>query len=444
MFEPDTRGIKFGPFWIRPGLTRLNVATVVFGSFFTVATLVFMSLITPYVLNEIIHVPADQQGTVTGRLTLLQEIVTVMLVAVMGAWSDKVGRRFIYSTGFVVLAAAYVIYPLATNEPQLIMYRLVFAVGVAMTPVMLSASIQDTPQEVSRGQWVGFNNIFQGLGVVLIATVFLSRLPQYYASIGYDPVMAGRLTFWTAAAVCLFAAVFLRLGLPHGGNAGDDEHNVFGQLREGISAGLHNPRLALAFGAAFIGRGDLVIVGNFLSLWVTQAGIDRGMSTADSVGRAAMMFGIVQLAAIGSAFFVGMMSDRINRVTGLMIGLTLALIGYSTMGVFADPFDGTMIPIAVLLGLGEVSVIVTAGALLGQEAGTKRRGAIIGIFNLMGAIGIMTIGFLGGLIYDGIGRSAPFWAMGLMNGALLLAALVVRARAGEPEPEPEEPTGEIS
>lgn len=439
MFEPDPNGIKLGPFWIRPGLTRMNAVTVIFGSFFTVATLVFMSLITPYVLNEIIHVPEDQQGTVTGRLTLLQEIVTVMLVGLMGAWSDKVGRRFIYSSGFVILAIAYVVYPLATNETELVIYRLVFAVGVAMTPVMLSASIQDTPQEVSRGKWVGFNNIFQGLGVLLIATLVLSRLPQYYSSIGYDPVMAGRLTFWTASAVCLFAAVILRLGLPHGGDGGDEEHGVFGQMREGLSAGLNNPRLALAYGAAFIGRGDLVIVGNFLSLWVTQAGIDRGMSTADSVGRAAMMFGIVQLAALCSAFFIGLMSDRINRVSGLMIGLTLAAIGYTTMGVAADPFDGTMIPIAILLGLGEVSVIVTAGALLGQEAGTKRRGAIVGIFNLMGAIGIMTIGFAGGLVYDGIGRSAPFWAMGLLNGVLLLAAIVVRLRAGEPEQVLEEP-----
>jgi MFS family permease len=232
------------------------------------------------------------------------------------------------------------------------------------------------------------------------------------------------------------------MGLPHGGEAGEDEHNVFGKMREGVSAGRRNPRLALAYGAAFIGRGDLVIVGNFLSLWVTQAGIDRGMSTADSVGRAAMMFGIVQLAALGSAFFVGLMSDRINRVTGLIIGLGLAVVGYTSMGVFADPFDGTMIPIAVLLGLGEVSVIVTAGALLGQEAGTKGRGAIIGIFNLMGAIGIMTIGFLGGLIYDGIGRSAPFWAMGLLNGVLLLTAVVVRMRAGEPEQKQAEPVGE--
>ncbi|MFQ5634807.1 MAG: MFS transporter [Gammaproteobacteria bacterium] len=431
MFEPDTTGIRLGPFWIKPGLTRLNATTVVFGSFCTVAMIVFMGLIQPYVLNEIVHVPADRQGTVTGRLTLLQEIVTIMLVGLMGAWSDRVGRRFIYSLGFVVLGLGYLVYPLAGSEFELVVFRLLFAVGTAMVPVMLSATIQDSPQEISRGKWVGFNNIFQGLGVLLLSTALLSRGPTIFTGLGYDAVTAGRLSFWAATALCLAFALVIRAGMARGGTTTPGKFNVLAQTRDGIAAGWRNPRLALAFGAAFIGRGDLVVVGSFLTLWITQAGIDRGLSTAASVARAAMMFGIVQLAAMAAAFFVGVMSDRINRVTGLCVGLALACAGYTLMGVAADPFDGTMIAIAVLLGIGEISVIVSAGALLGQEAGVRRRGAVVGAFNLMGGIGIMTVGFGGGLIYDAFGRSAPFTVMGILNGALLLIGLFVRQRTAD-------------
>jgi len=117
---------------------------------------------------------------------------------------------------------------------------------------------------------------------------------------------------------------------------------------------------------------------------------------------------------------------------GLCIALTMAAIGYAAMGLFADPFDGSMFALAILLGAGEVSVIVTAGSLLGQEAGWKKRGAVVGVFNLMGGIGIMTVSYFGGIIFDEIGRSAPFTVMGILNGILLIAGLVVRFRSGEP------------
>jgi MFS family permease len=432
MFEADQSGIKFGPFWIKPGLTRLNVGAVMFGSFSTVAMIVVMSLMQPYILTEIVKIPLAEQGTVTGRLHMLQELVTILLVGFMGAWSDRVGRRFVYVLGFTILGAGYFIYPLATSEIELVIYRLVFAVGVAMTPVMLSTTIQDIPQEVSRGKWLGINNVLQGLGVVLISTAILSQAPGWFMAIGFDAVMAGQLTFFCAAVFCIFSALVLRASLAKSIPGGKQHESVFAGLRHGINRGRQNPRLALAFGAAFIGRGDLVVVGSFLTLWVTQAGIDHGMTTADAVGRAGMMFGIVQISAMLWAYFMGMLADRINRVTGLCIALTMAAIGYAAMGLFADPFDGSMFVLAVLLGAGEVSVIVTAGSLLGQEAGWKKRGAVVGVFNLMGGIGIMTVGYFGGIIFDDIGRAAPFVVMGILNGLLLIAGLVVRFRSGEP------------
>ena len=60
-----------------------------------------------------------------------------------------------------------------------------FAVGAAAAPVMLSTTVQDTPQEISRGKWVGLNNIFQGFGVLLIATAILSQAPDWFTGRGF-------------------------------------------------------------------------------------------------------------------------------------------------------------------------------------------------------------------------------------------------------------------
>ncbi len=416
----------------------MNVAAVMYASFSTVSMIVVMSLMQPYILTEIVNIPFSEQGTVTGRLHLLQEVVTIFLVGLMGAWSDRVGRRFVYVLGFLIVACGYFVYPLATSENELILYRLIFAVGVAMIPVMLSTTIQDVPQEISRGKWLGISNVLQGLGVVLISTGILTQAPDWFTSYGFDPIMAGRLTFWSAAGFCVFSALVLRVGLSGGIPGGKKRESLFSGLRHGINQGLQNPRLALAYCAAFIGRGDLVIVGSFLTLWVTQAGVDHGMTTAAAVGRAGMMFGIVQISALSWAYCMGMLTDRMNRVTGLCIASGMAAIGYAAMGLFADPFDGSMFILAILLGAGEVSVIVTAGSLLGQEAGWKKRGAVVGVFSLMGGIGIMTVGYYGGVIFDNIGRSAPFTAMGILNGLLLIAGLIVRSQSGEPIAEPEE------
>jgi MFS family permease len=434
MFSADPAGLRFGPFWLRPGLTRGNAATVMFASLTTIAMVVYISLIQPYVLNEIVPVPEARQGKVIGYLTAMQEVVVVLLVGFIGAWSDRVGRRLVYVLGFTLMAAGYAAVTLAQTETELYAYRIVFALGIAAVPVMLSTTNQDTPQEVSRGKWIGTNNILQGLGVLLIATVILGQMPQWYARAGFDAVAAGRLSLWTAAGFCLLVAAVLWRGLPQVTGDTSRRSSLANRFGEGLREGLNNPRLAVAYGAAFISRGDMVIVGNFLTLWVTRDGIDQGLTTAEATGRAFMLFGIVQASALLWAACMGIMADRVNRMSALCIALVVATAGYGAMGLIGDPYGPYVIPLAILLGFGEVSVIVAGGVLLGQEARASVRGAIVGCFNLMGALGIVVVSGVSGLLFDAVGRNIPFVMMGALNGLLLVSALYVRWRAGQPAP----------
>ena len=169
-FKPDTNGRKIGPFWFVPGISALNAVTVTYGAFSTLSILTYMNFIQPYVLNEILEIPAERQGSLTGLLGTVQEIVVILLMGWVGATSDNVGRRIVYVVGFLVVALGYFIYPLATTELQLIVFRIMFAIGAAITPVMLSACIVDYIQEGPRGKWVGFNSVFNGLGILFMAT----------------------------------------------------------------------------------------------------------------------------------------------------------------------------------------------------------------------------------------------------------------------------------
>jgi MFS family permease len=430
----EEKTLKLGPLWFHPGVSGINLTTLVLGAFGTMAMISFMSFMQPYVLTELLHVPAQEQGSLTGNLHAFQELLFICVAGFIGALSDRLGRRLIYSSGFIIVAAGYFLYPLADSVAQLYMIRGFFALGVATVAVMMSACIVDYIQERSRGRWLGTISIFNGMGIVTMAAL-LTRLPQAYQDSGADNVSAGIYSFWTVAALCLFVGAFLFAGLYRGRIAERDSKNLLQQFGEGVRQGIANPRLAVAYGGAFIGRGDFAVVGTFFSLWLTQVGIEQGMTSAEALKKAGLLFVLIQVCALLWAPIMGFITDRVSRLTALCIGATLAGSGYLFMSLVPDPFGPVMYPAAVLLGMGETGVVISAGALLGQEATPRYRGSIVGVFGLMGGIGILATTFLGGQLFDGIGRTAPFAMMGIMNFVLLVAAFYVRATVSEQAPE---------
>jgi nitrate/nitrite transporter NarK len=66
-----------------------------------------------------------------------------------------------------------------------------------------------------------------------------------------------------------------------------------------------------------------------------------------------------------------------------------------------------------------------SSALVGQEAPEKSRGSILGVFGVIGAIGIAVATFVGGEIFDSIGKTAPFAMMVCFNLVIVTWALYV-------------------
>ncbi len=429
MDTPNKTGLKLGPLWFAQGYSGLNVFTLLVGCLSSISIIAYMGFIQPYLLTEVLHIPQAEQGTLTGNLAAIQEIVVILVMGFAGALSDRTGRRAVFVTGFLLLGAGYLVYPLANSVMQLYIFRCLFGIGAAVVPVMLSACIVDYIQDRSRARWVGVTSIFNGLGVVIMATL-LAKTPAMYLEYGADPVEAGRYAYWTATVICLFSAALLGFGLrPKDTSKAVPDIPLSKQLTDGLKEG-KNPRLALAFLAAFIGRGDLVVIGTFFSLWIVQAGTDIGMATADSLAKSGMLFGLINLSAMAWAFFMGLIADKFDRVSGLAFALLIASIGYTLMGTIADPFGSNIYVMCIILGIGEISVIVSAGALLGQQAPKERRGAVVGVFGLIGAIGILFASKVGGNLFDQVGRTAPFVMMGILNAVLMLFALWVRFRYG--------------
>jgi MFS family permease len=427
----DTAGIRFGPFWLAPGISKANALTLFYATFANVLMITFLNFLQPYLLNDVIGVAPERQGVLTGTLNLVQELVALALFGVVGAASDRMGRRNLCAAGLVLQAIGLALIPMAGAELQLYLVRLVFAAGVATASVTILAAFQDYPQEVSRGKWSGANSIATSIGILLLSLVGV-RLPGFYQEAGADPAMAGRLAFWTAAAIALVSAAIIRTGF-HGGVAAapGTRPSLLAGVGAAVRAAAGNPRLALSYFCAFASRGDMMVLGAFLSLWFIRAGAEEGLESTAALARVGIALGVFQLALMIGAPLVGWLVDRISRVLAVCLAMAVNAVAYFAVGSVDNPYDfAVMLPAIALLGLGEIGAIITGNTLLGQEAPPRLRGAASGAYNFCGTLGVLFATGLGGLAFDRLGYGVPFTMMACVNALVMLAAGVTFVRSG--------------
>ncbi|UCG73939.1 MAG: MFS transporter, partial [Chromatiales bacterium] len=279
-------GRPFGPrklnLRIAPGVSRGNMYTLLFGSFFGIAMMGFINASQPYLFTEVLDVPTQEQGPLAGNLTFLSELVVILVIGLIGAASDKLGRKPIWAGAFLIFALGYFVYPMATTVEQLTAFRLVFALGLAMNTAMLPSVINDYAVEESRGRMVSVCFMLNGLGFVLLLTPLRLLLPLFENISGGDPVQAARLWLWTPAGVCLLVSTVLLLGLKRGAPAQLGKRE---RLLSTLSVGLRAAkriRVTLAYVAAVIARGDMSVLSTFFVLWLTQQAIAGGLPTTEA------------------------------------------------------------------------------------------------------------------------------------------------------------------
>ena len=413
---------KLGPIYLMPGVGRINAL-----SFFPVALLntsvfAFMNFMQPYVLEQHLGIAKQIQGVVVGSITTMQELIILACAALMGALADKVGRRPVFTIGLILMAIAYFCFPLVTSLYQLYMVRALSAVAVAAASTMLIIYTGDYPQERSRAKWTGFMGLFQGAGVTLTAAL-LVKMPATLIERGFDPIEAGTYTIWVGTLACLITAVvvfiFMKPGLKQ---QKQNKAPLKELLTDGYRVAKKDSRIRLAYFASLAARGDIVVVGLFTFLWTSRFAIDNGMTIEQGYARGATIVPVIASTVLVTAPIFGFIMDRIDRVYGIMIAFFLASLGYLAMGLVEDPMSFNVIPVAILLGMGEGACIISSTSLIGKTAPVAIRGTVFGAFAMCGAIGQMIAGGVGGFLFDYI-YTGPYLLMGFLNFTVLLLAI---------------------
>jgi MFS family permease len=427
--------LKLGPFWLMPGITRINGLTYFVTAMMAIPMMAALSFLQPMILT-LVGVERSIQGTLSGDLTFYQEVIVLLTTPFIGAMADKIGRKPLLLFGIAMLGLGYAFYPFADSIFQMYAYRTIFAFGIAAVATTITIVNMDYVQDRSRGKWVALASMTQGIGI-FAATQVLRRLPSSLSDMGYSENEIAKYLFWGCTGITIIVFCIAAFGISRNRPADVRERDpIFTLLRSGLQAARDNSRIALGYATAFAARGDVLVVGTFSFLWTQQAAEDLGLSMADGYRRGGMIVGIIQGSALTWALVMGFLLDKIDRATGVIIAFTLSAVGYTAFGLTADPFSNSIILPAIILGMGETSTIIAGNALIGQNAPASYRGTILGCFALCGAMGILVATSIGGRLFDLWMPGGPFVQMGIINTLVLIFAVVVRLRTGAIRPAP--------
>jgi MFS family permease len=410
------------------GVSLVNLLTFYFLTYFGLPLMFFVSASQDFFLTTFMKIPSAEQGQVAGQLESVREFVILFMILFAGVLADKIGRKKIVVAGFILLASGYLLFPFAANLSQVFAFHALAATGNAFITGMMSTIIADYVFDQDRGKASALQGILIGLTIPVVGLV-LKPLPKFFQNAGYGEITAGTYSYFVVAGLALTVAAVLYLGLKDVVSPPKDEQKSFANLiKEGISAG-KDPGILLSYLSAFVSRGDLVVIGTFLTIWISNYG--RDVVGLDSATAAQKAGGVLAAAALGyllAAPIAGFLTDKLSRVNALMVAAVIGFIAYSSAIFVTNPLGSGMLLLVNLFSVAQIFGVITSQVLVSQQAPKEIRGSVIGVFGLFGSICQIIMGILGGYLFRHISPAAPFVVVGLMNLALLIAALILKNR----------------
>ncbi len=127
-----------------------------------------------------------------------------------------------------------------------------------------------------------------------------------------------------------------------------------------------------------------------------------------------------------AAYPAGVLSDRIDRITVLVIGLALLIVADLTLGVAAGIASITFGVILWGLHMGFTQGLLAT--LVADAAPAELRGTAYGMFNLLGGLATLAASIIAGVLWDVAGPMWTFLAGAAFTALALAGLFVMRGR----------------
>ncbi len=370
----------------------------------------FVSLLMD-VSSEMIHallpvylvVGLGTTALTVGIIEGIAEATAAITKVFSGALSDRIGRRKeLAAFGYGLAALTKPIFPLAPSIGWLVAARFIDRVGKGIRGAPRDALVADIAPPELRGAAFGLRQSLDTAGAFigpLLAIGLMWLFADDFASV-----------FWVAV-IPAFAALALILFLVH---------------EPARPAGLRKVRNPLSrrelggLGAVYwwvVAVAAIFTLARFSEAFLILRAEGMGLSLMF----VPLVLVVLNIAYAMSAYPAGAMSDGVNRITLLIVGLML-LIAADLALAFAPGLWGVLAGVA-LWGLHMGFTQGVLATLVADSAPPELRGTAFGMFNLVTGAALLAASVIAGVLWDAFGAQWTFLA-GAVFAALTIGGLI--------------------
>ncbi len=341
-------------------------------------------------------------GVIEGIAEATASIVKVF----SGAISDWFGKRKLLTViGYGLAALTKPIFPLASSVGWLVVARFVDRVGKGIRGAPRDALVADIAPPHLRGASFGLRQSLDTVGA------FVGPL----AAIGLMWLMANdfQSVFWAAAIPAFFAVALLLFAVREPERPASLRRVSFPlsvtELRRLGSAYWLVVAVATVFTLARFSEAFLIL---------------RAQAVGLPIVLVPMVLVMMNVAYALAAYPAGVLSDRFNRLTILIIGFALLIAADLTLA-----FSGGLLGVTLGVVLWGLHMGFTQGllaTLVADTAPPELRGTAYGVFNLLGGLALLAASVVAGVLWDQLGAQATFLAGAGFTALALVGLGIVR------------------
>jgi MFS family permease len=106
----------------------------------------------------------------------------------------------------------------------------------------------------------------------------------------------------------------------------------------------------------------------------------------------------------------------------------ISSVAYGSLFFVQSPLNKAVFGQMVLVGFGEIGMIVTSLSMATSQVPRDIRGSVAGCYSLFGGLGVLFLTKVGGYLFDNWTETAPFLIVGLVSGVVALGAILMLIR----------------
>ena len=345
---------------------------------------------------------------VVGLLFASFSLAQLIASPLLGAWSDRWGRRPVLLLSLIGTAVSFVMLALAQSLTMLFAARVVDGLsGGNITTAR--AYIADITEEHDRARAFGVLGAAFGLGFIVGPA-----LGAAFAQISYTAPI------WAAAAITVAATVLAWVWLPETVHRTDAAAGSPWRAIRELSA---RPRLRRLLGMDFLYWMSFAVYQTTFALF----GARRFGFDATHTGYLFSAFGVIGVVVQGG--LVGPITRALGTRRTLLTGLLLTAAGWigSALTFNVPVFIAMLVPAALGIGLCNATLI----ALVSNAAGRQEQGRVQGAAGALESLGRTLGPVWGNALLQRMGEGVAY---GAAAGLLIVAAGMANGYRDPPAP----------